>query len=405
MPCSHVVPRGTFPRLCLGTMTFGWTSQTSSVVDEKVAFEMVERCLQYQSRTKNKTRENNSDDDDDDHDISLSMDTARIYSQGVSERYCGNIASEWKMKYPHHQVLKIGTKAHPTGHALGLSPEGIQHQFQESCSLLQTSTVDEYYLHQPDVRYPLEDSLRYINQLVQQGSVARYGLSNYHVSEVQRAFDLCELHHWTKPSLYQGLYNPLNRLVEEELIPLLEQHDCSFVAYNPLAGGLLSGKYEWTEDKEQQLPQQSTNGRFLNNVNYIPRFYTRKNFKAMDIIKQACISEGLSMIEASFRWLLFHSALHVSSSRSSTIRLQHGLLLGASSLQQLDENLCACETAQPLSTHVLKAMDEAWKLIKQQEDDGIDPIFPYWRSYSLDMPNRDALPPGASYNYGTTVKT
>jgi aflatoxin B1 aldehyde reductase len=97
------------------------------------------------------------------------------------------------------------------------------------------------------------------------------------------------------------------------------------------------------------------------------------------------------MIEATYRWLLCHSALREE---------EDGVLLGASSLEQLHENLGACQVAmrenegavEPLPNTVLQAMDDAWKLTEAAG------VFPYWRSYSLDMPNREMLDPGASYD-------
>ena len=79
--------------------------------------------------------------------------------------------------------------------------------------------------------------------MVVEGKIGALGLSNYHAEEVSRAFTLCEEHGLTKPTVYQGLYNPLNRAAEDQLIPLLHAHGASFVAYNPLAAGLLTGAH------------------------------------------------------------------------------------------------------------------------------------------------------------------
>lgn len=98
------------------------------------------------------------------------------------------------------------------------------------------------------------------------------------------------------------------------------------------------------------------------------------------------------MVEATFRWLLCHSALDPASD---------GFLLGASSLKQLDENLNACRaaanTSSPLPTSLLEAFDQGWELTR-------DGAFKYWRSYSSDMPDRDSLDQGASYNAAKTKK-
>merc|ERR1719273_2885095 len=127
-------------------------------------------------------------------------------------------------------------------------------------------------------------------------------MSNYHYLEMERAFHLCESHGLTKPSVYQGLYNPLNRMVEEDLIPLLKRNDCAFVAYNPLAAGMLAGKHNKDDDKVKK-------GRFRNNPNYLPRFYTDENFRAVNLLKDACDKEGISLVTATYGWLLRHSAL------------------------------------------------------------------------------------------------
>ena len=344
------------PRAYLGTMTFAWSSQTSSVVDEPVALEMVQRFLQFN------------------HAIGVDrhrIDTARVYAGGNTEPMVGAVL---KKLDPKLNVL-VGTKAHPSVKP-GLSSEGIMGQLSTSLDAMDLSTVEEYYLHQPDTETTLLEGLKCVHALVEEGKIRVVGMSNYHASEMARAFALCKEHSLTPPTVYQGLYNPLNRLVEEELLPILKANGCSFVAYNPLAAGLLTGKHT-TKDTVLQ-------GRFKNNENYLPRFYTSSNFEAIKLIHDQCEADDISMVEATYRWILRHSCLTETD----------GFLLGASSVAQLDKNLAACSAAatkEGLSTDMLLAFDKAWELTKEN-------AFPYWRSYSLDMPNRESLDPGASYN-------
>ena len=194
--------------------------------------------------------------------------------------------------------------------------------------------------------------------------------------QVQRAFDLCKEHGWTPPAVYQGLYNPLNRLVEEKLLPVLRANNCAFVAYNPLAAGLLTGKH-----LSADAPAK---GRFLDNPNYLPRFFTPPNFEAVGAIRTACAaaSPPLSLVEATYRWLLHGSALDASRG--------DGILIGASSLAHAVENLAACAVKEHLPAPVQAAFDGAYALVQEG-------AFPYWRSYSADHPNREALDQGASY--------
>jgi aflatoxin B1 aldehyde reductase len=348
------------PRAYLGTMTFAWSSQTSSVVDEPVAIEMVKRFIKF-----------NEDLGVTTHRI----DTARVYAGGNTEPMVGAVLN--KVGAPASGgTLVVGTKAHPSV-TPGLSTEGIQKQLQVSLDAMQMSSVGEYYLHQPDTEHSLLESLKCAHSLVQEGKIGVIGMSNYHASEMARAFELCKEYKLTPPTVYQGLYNPLNRIVEDELLPLLKQNGCSFVAYNPLAAGLLTGKHKGLKDGVAK-------GRFQNNQNYLPRFFTPANFEAVDRIRKQCEADEITMVEATYRWLLCHSALGETD----------GVLLGASSLDQLDQNLqsyrAAAET-DGLSADMLSAFDKAWEQTREGS-------FPYWRSYSSDMPNRESLNQGASYN-------
>jgi aflatoxin B1 aldehyde reductase len=357
------------PRLYLGTMTFGW-SQSSSKVDTAIATEMVRHFLTT------------------DIDSSLAghdgaklhyVDTARIYAGGKTETILGEVLMA--LDPAERNSIVLGSKAHPSQKG-GLTPQGIQDQFAASLDAMKVSSVGEYYLHQPDPESSLLESLQCADGMVKSGKACCIGMSNYHASEMERAFMLCEEHGLTKPSVFQGLYNPLNRAVESELLPVLRKHNCAFIAYNPLAAGLLTGKHVKGEDDKVMK------GRFKNNPNYLPRFYTEANFEAVEIVRRACDDAGISLVEATFKWLLRHSALTKDD----------GVLLGASSMAQLEQNMAACNAAAAdeeggqLDDAVVQAFDKAWEITNEAG------VFPYWRSYSADMPNGASLDQGASYS-------
>jgi len=352
------------PKLYLGTMNFGW-SQASSKVDQSVATSMIESFLHH---TNVRCPQ------------SLSyIDTARIYAGGKTETILGQ-ALQGLTHHPYYPSITVGTKAHPS-QPDGLSSVGIRNQLAASREALgHLTSIGEYYLHQPDTTQDLLSSLQTAHQLKMEGLISSVGMSNYHYTEMRRAFDLCDQYNLTKPSVYQGLYNPLNRMVEEDLLPLLRENSCSFVAYNPLAAGLLTGKHR----REGEVIK----GRFKNNENYLPRFYTSENFHAIDRIAAACNEAKISLVDATFMWLLRYSALTPMD----------GVLIGASSMAQLEQNLDACAKAaecHELPVYVLEAMNCAWDDIISNGSP-----FPYWRSYSSDMPNRLNLDPGASYSAG-----
>ncbi|KAK1747365.1 aflatoxin B1 aldehyde reductase [Skeletonema marinoi] len=302
------------PSVYLGTMTFGWRGQTSAFVDTPIAAKMIENFVSSHK-----------------DDAAVHIDCARIYAGGDSEKILRDAMASYVDKSP---ALLVGTKAHPS-QPDGLSEKGLMQQLQKSFDALGVASVDEYYLHQPDENNSLLESLQTCDKLIKQGKISAIGMSNYHASEVQRAFDLCTEHSLAKPSVYQGLYNPLNRCVETDLLPVLRKNGCKFIAYNPLAAGLLTGKHlSGTDVKE---------GRFKNNPNYLPRFYTPVHFEALTLIQEACKDSNLSMVEATYLWLMRHSALDSSNG--------DGVLLGASSIEQLEQNLKSCALASDPSFH------------------------------------------------------
>jgi aflatoxin B1 aldehyde reductase len=344
------------PRLYLGSMTFGW-EKASTPVTEVIAAEMVLRAAAAGVRH---------------------LDSARIYAGGATEPIVGTVLRNIGTSAPEVRAsLVVTTKAHPS-QPQGLSAAGLAAQLQTSLSAMGLDSVDELYLHQPDTEHELAESLAAAHDLVAKGLVRRLGMSNYHDIEVERALQLCKDNNWTSPSIYQGIYNPLNRRVEATLLPLLKRNNIDFIAYNALAAGLLTGKHRGGEGEEV------VTGRFKDNPNYLPRFYTDANFKAVELIK-ASLPEGVDLISATYQWLLRHSMLAWQND---------GLLLGASSMEQLEINLAACsaaESADDLPASTLKAFDDAWEVCK-------DTSFPYWRGYSKDQPGRDGLDPGAAYD-------
>mmetsp|Transcript_30405 Transcript_30405/g.66827 ORF Transcript_30405/g.66827 Transcript_30405/m.66827 type:complete len:403 (+) Transcript_30405:55-1263(+) len=368
---SRATMRFPTPRLYLGTMTFGW-SQSSSKVDTTAAVEMTRHFLQADTDSRVTGHDGNK---------LHYVDTARIYAGGKTEKIFGEVLSALQSDHPaERNSIVLGTKAHPSQPG-GLSERGMLDQFAASLDAMGVENVGEYYLHQPDPNVPLLESLRCADKLVKTGKVCSIGMSNYHSSEMERCFELCEEHGLTKPSIYQGLYNPLNRAIEKDLLPVLRKHKCVFIAYNPLAAGLLTGKHT-KRDEDKAIA-----GRFKKNPNYLPRFYTPSNFEAVEMIRGACDEAGLSMVEATYKWLLRHSALTA----------EDGVLLGASSMTQLEQNMEACNAAADkdggeLNGAVLEAFEKAWAITNEAG------VFPYWRSYSCDMPDRENLDQGASYD-------
>ena len=256
--------------------------------------------------------------------------------------------------------FSVATKANPSEPG-GLSPAGLRAQLGASLNALQLTRCDVLYLHRPDSEHPLEETLECVDELISQDLVGSLGLSNYSSAETARCIQLCAANGWNQPAVYQGIYSPLNRRVEAELLPLLRERGIAFVAYNSLAAGLLTGKHT--------LHGEVLDGRFKENPNYLDRFYKPNNFEAVELLRAACDVHGLGLTQAAFSWMMCHSMLGADD----------GVLIGASRLDQLDENLRCCNEATPLPQDVLDAFEDAWGLCAPD-------AFDYYRGCSSDFP-------------------
>ncbi|XP_005544645.3 aflatoxin B1 aldehyde reductase member 2 isoform X2 [Macaca fascicularis] len=184
------------------------------------------------------------------------LDTAFMYSDGQSETILGGLGLGLG---GGDCRVKIATKANPWD-GKSLKPDSLRSQLETSLKRLQCPRVDLFYLHAPDHSTPVEETLRACHQLHQEGKFVELGLSNYAAWEVAEICTLCKSNGWIVPTVYQGMYNATTRQVETELLPCLRHFGLRFYAYNPLAGGLLTGKYKY-EDKDGKQPV----GRFFGN--------------------------------------------------------------------------------------------------------------------------------------------
>jgi aryl-alcohol dehydrogenase-like predicted oxidoreductase len=201
--------------VCLGAMTFGRESS------EELSFQILD-CFVEQGGN--------------------FIDTANVYSQGVSEEILGR----W-LKGKDRDELIIATKVRFSMGAkpndLGLSRKHILSAVEASLRRLSTSYIDLYQVHMWDPGTPLDETLDTLNQLVQSGKVRYLGASNYAGYQLQKAIDLSHHLNWEPFSCLQPLYNLLDRSFEWELLPVCEAEGVGVIPWSPLRGGWLSGKY------------------------------------------------------------------------------------------------------------------------------------------------------------------
>ncbi len=300
-------------RIVLGTMTFGGQA------DEAMSREILDCAL--------------------DAGINF-VDTANVYNKGVSEEIVGRL-----LKGRRQNVIlasKVFGKMGDGADEAGLSRAAILRGVEDSLRRLQTDYLDVYYLHQPDWNCPIEESLEAMEALVKQGKVRYPASSNYAGWQVAEMQELARRNGYRPASITQPMYNVLARGIEQEYIAMAKHYQVSMIVYNPIAGGLLTGKH--------QRASYTPGTRFDNNKMYQDRYWHEDMFDAVDGLLAAAEQEGRSLISMALNWLLHHSAAH-------------GVILGASRTEQLESNLRTLADG-PLTENSLKTCDVIWQALR-----------------------------------------
>lgn len=364
-PTSMTTSKTAEVKTILGTMTFGWSYSSEDMAENES-----EKLLDFFIEEVEKGTSSSSSSSSS----LIELDTAIAYAGGNTEEILGRIFS----RMPKEKLLKlsVATKANPWGEKMasvagegGLRAEKFRAQVGKSLTALDPKSIDILYLHAPDSETTLYDVLETAQGLYRSGAFKYLGLSNMSAWEVVRAHAICKENQWIVPTIYQGMYNPLTRQVEPELIPALKSLNMRFVAYNPLAGGLLTGKHEklLSASGGGGDDEGIKAGRFKNNEMYKARFWNEAYFEAVEVIKKAAEEEGITPTEASLRWMYFNSKL--SGAKGDAV------IIGASSITQCRENLLASRKG-PLSEKLVNAFDEGYELVKSVQP-------PYFRGHFL----------------------
>ncbi len=296
-------------QLALGTMTFGDTAS------EEVAADMLAAAL----------------------DAGITMvDTANGYAGGASEEILA------KLLPANRDAVILASKAgmpHPdAGDHSPLSAEGLGRSVEGSLRRLATDRLDLFYLHQPDRKAPLTETVNAVGQLISEGKIRAWGVSNYaawQISELNAAADAAVV---PRPVVAQQLYNLLATRIEDEYLEFAQHTGLLTMVYNPLGGGLLTGKHTFTESP--------TEGRFGNSrlaEMYKQRYWDPKLFEAVRQFGDTADGAGLPLPELSFRWLLSKPGVGA-------------ILLGGSKVEQLQANIAAAAKG-PLPADVVAACD------------------------------------------------
>ncbi len=298
------------PRPVLGTMTFGDT------VDRETAATMLDLVRDAGA---------------------TELDTANVYAGGMTEEMLGELLST------RRGVFSVATKAgmpHPdAGDAPPLSAKALRACLTGSLRRLGLDRVDLFYLHQPDPTTPLSETVEALAALTREGLVGRIGVSNY------AAWQIAELRHLFAeaglpgPAVAQQMYNLLARRLDEEYAAFAAAAGVETIVYNPLGGGLLSGRYRFDAE-----PGAGRFGTSRLSPAYRERYWNRRQFEAVDALSAIASEASLGLPELALRWV---------ASRPVTT----AVLVGASRVDHLRTNLDALARG-PLPDDVLHRCDE-----------------------------------------------
>ena len=300
--------------ICLGTMTFGgrgfWTN--IGTLDQKAADAIVHRAL--------------------DAGVNF-IDTADVYSEGLSEEITGRaMASSGRARTDIVLATKVFGQVGPGPNDRGMTRGHIMDGIKASLKRLGTDYIDLYQIHGWDPFTPIEETMRALDDLIRQGHVRYIGVSNWAAWQIMKALGIADRMGWTRFSTLQAYYSIAGRDLEREVVPMLESEKLGLMVWSPLAGGLLSGKY----DREGQ----SKDGRRASFD--FPPVDRDRAFACIEAMRTIAEAKGVSVARIALAYLLHKPAVM-------------SVIVGASNTEQLNDNLAAADVR--LSPAEMEALD------------------------------------------------
>lgn len=298
--------------LCLGTMTFGWTTpeeESHSMLDQFTA---------------------------EDGNF---IDTADVYSQGNSEKIIG----KW-LSRQDRESLVIATKGRfrtgPHANSVGLSRKHLMHSVSESLNRLGTDYIDLFQLHAWDPLTPMEETLSTLNSLIEDGKIRYMGVSNFRAWQFEKALQMCRLRGWHEPVSIQPQYSLVVRATEFETLPMASSEGIAVLPWSPIAGGILSGKYV---DGISKAPKGTRAGDSRNPTMYM-KFENDRTRRILAVLSRISQEIGKTRAQIALNWVM--------GNRSIT-----SPITGARDKVQLAENIGSAGWS--LSRSHLREIDEA----------------------------------------------
>lgn len=306
--------------LCLGTMTFGGKGfwEVIGKQGQDLVNDIVARSL--------------------DTGINF-IDTANIYSFGESETLLGK-ALAGRARDRIVLATKVRGRMNEDVNAIGLSRFHIMNSVEDSLKRLNTDYIDLYQIHGFDSVTPLEETLRALDDLVRQGKVRYIGASNLAAWQLMKALGISERLGLARFESLQAYYTIAGRDLEREVVPLVQDQQLGVMVWSPLAGGLLSGKFN--------RDGSSSDGDGSRRVSFdFPPVNKDRAFDSVDVMREIASEMDATVPQVALAWLLHQPAVT-------------SVIIGAKNIEQLDDNLKAVEVS--LNADQLALLNEVSQL-------------------------------------------
>jgi aryl-alcohol dehydrogenase-like predicted oxidoreductase len=307
--------------LCLGCMTFGREA------DEDDSREIVDRFLDAGGNF---------------------IDTADVYSKGLSEEITGRVIKEVR------DDVVLATKVYfPMGEGpndSGLSRKHVTQGCEDSLRRLGTDYIDLYQVHCWDGTTPPEETLSALTDLVRSGKVRYIGVSNFTGWQLMRSLQISEKYGFERFVCLQPQYSLVERNIEREILPICLEEGLGVIPWSPLGGGFLSGKYR----RDEEPPEGSRISEAVESMEeYWYRRATERNWAALDVVGRISEEIGKSYAQISLNWLLRQDGVTAP-------------IIGARTLEQLEDNIGA--SGWELTSEHIEELSEA---------SALEDVYPY----------------------------
>ncbi|MGD8291281.1 MAG: aldo/keto reductase [Desulfobacterales bacterium] len=279
--------------LCFGTMSFG------NEADENESARMFARC----------------------RDAGINFyDCANNYSDGRAEVILGRLINDCR------DEIVITTKVtHRTGkdvNAIGSSRRHIMIEIEKSLQRLGTDRIDLYFIHQFDELTPIDETLRVLDDLIRQGKVLYIGASNWAAWQVAKALGISAKEGLARFECIEPMYNLVKRQAEVELFPLVLSENVGAIVYNPLAAGLLSGKFSGGKSRKT--------GRIVERDLYAKRYSDPAYYDIAERFYNCAMGKNINPVTLAVSWVKAHPAVTAP-------------IIGARNMEQLSASLAAAD--------------------------------------------------------------